>query len=169
MDRIVAGARSLDEPVLLVIDDLHHLLEPTALAQLELLLDRRPAGLRVILSTRHDPPLGLHRLRLAGDLTELRAADLRFELDETKELLSAAGIALSDASVASLNARTEGWVAGLRLAALSLAGGAGRGAVRRRVLRQRAHGRRLPVRGGPPARARAGAPAPAADVDPRSG
>ena len=54
--------------VLLVIDDLHHLLEPTALAQLELLLDRRPAGLRLILSTRHDPPLGLHRLRLAGDL-----------------------------------------------------------------------------------------------------
>ena len=124
VDRIVAGARSLDEPVLLVIDDLHHLLQPTALAQLELLLDRRPAGLRVILSTRHDPPLGLHRLRLAGDLTELRAADLRFELDETKVLLSAAGIELSDASVASLNARTEGWVAGLRLAALSLAGGA---------------------------------------------
>ena len=62
----------------------------------------------MILSTRHDPPLGLHRLRLAGDLTELRAADLRFELDETKALLSAAGIALSDASVAALNARDRG-------------------------------------------------------------
>lgn len=123
VDRILAGARSLDEPVLLVIDDLHHLAEPTALAQLEHLLDRRPADLRVILSTRHDPPLGLHRLRLAGDLTELRAADLRFELDETKALLSAAGIALPEASVAALNARTEGWVAGLRLAALSLADG----------------------------------------------
>jgi LuxR family maltose regulon positive regulatory protein len=124
VDRIVAGARSLDEPVLLVLDDLHQLLEPAAMAQLELLLDRRPPALRVILSTRHDPPLGLHRLRLAGDLTELRAADLRFELGETKELLAAAGLGLSDASVASLNARTEGWVAGLRLAALSLAGGA---------------------------------------------
>ena len=122
VERITSGARSLDEPVLLVIDDLHHLLEPRALAQLELLLDRRPPQLRVILSTRHDPPLGLHRLRLAGELTELRAADLRFQLDETSELLAAAGIALSDGAVGSLQARTEGWVAGLRLAALSLAG-----------------------------------------------
>jgi LuxR family maltose regulon positive regulatory protein len=121
-ERIIDGARSLDEPLLLVIDDLHHLAEPQALESLELLLERRPPPLRVILSTRHDPPLGLHRLRLAGELTELRATDLRFELDETSELLSAAGIALSSAAVASLQTRTEGWVAGLRLAALSLAG-----------------------------------------------
>jgi len=122
VERIVAGARSLDEPLLLVIDDLHHLLEPRALRQLDVLLDRRPPQLRVILSTRHDPPLALHRLRLTGDLTELRAADLRFGVDEAKELLSAAGIGLSDAGVASLYHRTEGWVAGLRLAALSLSG-----------------------------------------------
>ena len=122
VDRIVGGARSLDKPILLVIDDLHHLLEPAALGQLELLLDRRPPQLRVILSTRHDPPLGLHRLRLAGELTEVRAADLRFDLAEAKELLSDAGITLSDASTDALYARTEGWVAGLRLAALSLAG-----------------------------------------------
>jgi LuxR family maltose regulon positive regulatory protein len=76
----------------------------------------------VVLSTRHDPPLGLHRLRLAGELTELRATDLRFALDETNELLCTAGIALSRAAVDSLQARTEGWVAGLRLAVLSLAG-----------------------------------------------
>ena len=76
----------------------------------------------MVLSTRHDPPLGLHRLRLAGELTELRATDLRFALDETNELLSTAGIALSRAAVDSLQARTEGWVAGLRLAVLSLAG-----------------------------------------------
>ena len=120
--RIIDGAQSLDKPLLLVIDDLHHLLEPRALAPLELLLDRRPPQLRVILSTRHDPPLGLHRLRLAGELTELRATDLRFQLDETNELLSGAGITLSAAAVESLQARTEGWVAGLRLAALSLAG-----------------------------------------------
>jgi LuxR family maltose regulon positive regulatory protein len=122
VERIIDGARELDEPLLLVIDDLHHLLEPRALAPLELLLDRRPPQLRVILSTRHDPPLGLHRLRLAGELIELRATDLRFGLDETKELLSGAGIALSDEAVGSLQARTEGWAAGLRLAALSLAG-----------------------------------------------
>jgi LuxR family maltose regulon positive regulatory protein len=122
VERIIDGAQSLDEPLLFVIDDLHHLLEPRALAALELLLDRRPPQLRVVLSTRHDPPLGLHRLRLAGELTELRATDLRFALDETNELLSTAGIALSRAAVDSLQARTEGWVAGLRLAVLSLAG-----------------------------------------------
>ncbi len=76
----------------------------------------------MILSTRHDPSLGLHRYRLAGELAEVRANDLRFQLDETSQLLAAAGIRLSDSAVASLLARTEGWVAGLRLAALSLAG-----------------------------------------------
>jgi LuxR family maltose regulon positive regulatory protein len=122
VERIIDGAQDLDEPLLLVIDDLHHLLEPRALAALALLLDRRPPRLRVILSTRHDPPLGLHRLRLAGELTELRATDLRFQRDETDELLRGAGVTLSGAAVESLQARTEGWVAGLRLAALSLAG-----------------------------------------------
>ncbi len=122
VERIIDGARSLDNPILLVIDDLHHLLEPRAMSALELLLDRRPPQLSVILSTRHDPPLGLHRLRLAGELSELRATDLRFQLDETNELLSGAGITLSADAVGSLQARTEGWVAGLRLAALSLAG-----------------------------------------------
>lgn len=122
VERVASGARSLEAPVLLVIDDLHQLLEPRALAQLELLLARRPPQLRVILSTRHDPPLGLHRYRLAGELVEVRAADLRFQLDETRQLLAAAGIALSDGTVDLLVARTEGWVAGLRLAALSLAG-----------------------------------------------
>ena len=122
VERIASGAHSLHEPVLLVIDDLHQLLEPRALAQLELLLARRPPQIRVILSTRHDPPLGLHRYRLAGELTEVRAADLRFQLDEARQLLAAAGIDLSESAVGSLVARTEGWVAGLRLAALSLAG-----------------------------------------------
>jgi len=122
VERVASGAHSLDEPVLLVIDDLHELASPEALAQLEQFLARRPPQLRMILSTRHDPPLGLHRYRLAGELAEVRAADLRFRLDETRQLLAAAGIALSDSAVGSLLARTEGWVAGLRLAALSLAG-----------------------------------------------
>ena len=80
-----------------------------------------PAELRVVLATRKDPRLGLHRLRLAGALTEIRAADLRFSLDETRKLLEAAGVTLSDAGVALLHERTEGWAAGLRLAAISLA------------------------------------------------
>ena len=106
---------------MLVIDDLHELRSAEALAQLEALLARRPPLLRVVLATRHDPQLGLHRLRLAGQLTEVRAADLRFSLDETRELLATSGIALSDQGVSLLHARTEGWAAGLRLAALSLA------------------------------------------------
>lgn len=121
VERIVDGARSLDEPILLVVDDLHELVEPSAMAQLDLLLARRPPQLRIILSTRHDPPLALHRYRLASALAEVRAKNLRFRLDETRQLLSASGIALSDAALGALVARTEGWAAGLRLAALSLA------------------------------------------------
>jgi LuxR family maltose regulon positive regulatory protein len=75
-----------------------------------------------ILTTRHDVRLRLHQLRLAGELAEIRAADLRFTERETRELLDASGIALSDPGAALLHQRTEGWAAGLRLAALSLAG-----------------------------------------------
>ena len=66
--------------------------------------------------------LGLHRLRLEGELTEIRADDLRFTVAETRELLTAAGVELTDSILALLHERTEGWAAGLRLAALSLAG-----------------------------------------------
>jgi LuxR family maltose regulon positive regulatory protein len=78
--------------------------------------------LYVVLATRHDPSLGLHRLRLAGELTELRAADLRLSADEAWELLDASGVELSAEAAAMLLARTEGWAAGLRLATMSLAG-----------------------------------------------
>jgi LuxR family maltose regulon positive regulatory protein len=74
------------------------------------------------LATRRDPHLGLHRLRLAGQLTEIRASDLLFTLEETCELLADSGVALSEEGIVLLHARTEGWAAGLRLAALSLAG-----------------------------------------------
>ncbi|WP_198347593.1 LuxR C-terminal-related transcriptional regulator [Nocardia terrae] len=122
IERLVSELASLEEPVVLAIDDLHELAAPDALAQLELLLDRRPRLLHLILATRRDPQLGLHRLRLRGELTEVRAADLRFTLDETRELLAASKIALSERSIRLLHARTEGWAAGLRLAALSLVG-----------------------------------------------
>src|SRR4029077_408932 len=75
-----------------------------------------------ILTTRRDVRLGLHQLRLAGELAELRAVDLRFSERETRELLDASGITLSAAGAALLYHRTEGWAAGLRLAAISLAG-----------------------------------------------
>ena len=79
-----------------------------------------PDALRLVLIGRREPPLRLHRLRLQGDLTEIRARDLRFTQDEALELVSGAGVALSDSAVADLLERTEGWAAGLRLAARSL-------------------------------------------------
>jgi len=83
---------------------------------------RAPPQLRFVLAARHDVRLGLHRLRLEGGLSEIRAADLRFSLAEAKELLEAAGVGLSAPVLMKLHERTEGWAAGLRLAALALAG-----------------------------------------------
>ncbi len=77
--------------------------------------------MHAILATRRDLPLRLHKLGLAGDLAEIRAADLRLTERETRQFLEASGIALSEAGVATLHERTEGWAAGLRLAAMSLA------------------------------------------------
>jgi LuxR family maltose regulon positive regulatory protein len=121
-ERLLADLGGLEDRVWLVIDDVHELRSPEAVRQLELLVMRAPARLRFVLATRHDLRLGLHRLRLEGELTEIRAADLRFTLDEARALFEEAGIALSGSALGSLHERTEGWAAGLRLAALSLAG-----------------------------------------------
>jgi LuxR family transcriptional regulator, maltose regulon positive regulatory protein len=122
VERLLDDLALLEDRVWLVIDDLHELSSPEAQRQLELLIMRAPPALRFVLVTRHDLRLGLHRLRLSGDLTEIRAADLRFSLTETRALLEASGVPLSDSALAVLYDRTEGWAAGLRLAALSLAG-----------------------------------------------
>jgi len=119
---LLQDLHSLPDRVWLVIDDLHELRSAPALRQLELLVMRAPPELRFVLASRRDPQLGLHRLRLEGQLTEIRAADLRFSLEESRSLLEAAGVRLSDPALALLHERTEGWAAGLRLAALSLAG-----------------------------------------------
>ena len=120
VERLLAELGALDERAVLVIDELHELRSAEALAWLELFLARLPAQLLVVLLTREDPRLGLHRLRLAGELTELRGSDLSFSVDETRELLAASGITLSESAVRLLHERTEGWVAGLRLAVISL-------------------------------------------------
>jgi LuxR family transcriptional regulator, maltose regulon positive regulatory protein len=112
----------LDERIWLVIDDVHELGSAEALRQLELLIMRAPSQLRFVLATRHDVRLGLHRLRLEGELTEIRAPDLKFTLAEAGELFTAAGVELPAPAVTLLLERTEGWAAGLRLAALSLTG-----------------------------------------------
>ena len=121
VERLVADLESLERPAVLVIDDLHELESADALMSLELLLARLPAQARVVLVTRADPALGLHRLRLAGALTELRSTALRFSREETRQLLEEAGIPLADKDLVVLHDRTEGWAAGLRLAAISLA------------------------------------------------
>ncbi|MEY9871662.1 LuxR family maltose regulon positive regulatory protein [Streptacidiphilus sp. MAP12-33] len=108
--------------VCLVIDDLHELASPDTFAELTRLLTSLPDGVHAVLATRRDLPLRLHRLRLAGELAELRAADLQFSTDETRALLDSAGVTLSDAAVDRLHERTEGWAAGLRLAVISLTG-----------------------------------------------
>jgi len=121
VERLLADLAPLDEPAWLVIDDVHEL-GRDALRQLELLIMRAPAALRFVLATRHDVRLGLHRLRLEGELAEIREPQLRFSVDEARELFAAAGVQLPEQALTRLHERTEGWAAGLRLAALSLAG-----------------------------------------------
>jgi LuxR family transcriptional regulator, maltose regulon positive regulatory protein len=121
-DRVLRELGDLSGRVIVVIDDLHELNSPDAVAELTRLLVNLPPNGHAILATRRDLQLGLHQLRLAGELAEIRAADLRFTQRETRELLDASGIALSEAGAERLHRRTEGWAAGLRLAALSLAG-----------------------------------------------
>ncbi len=118
--RLLEDLSSLREPLWLVIDDLHELQADQASRHMELLLGTAPPELRFVLLTRRDLRLGLHRLRVEGELTEIRGEDLRFTLDESRALLEAAGVRLSDGALESLVATTEGWAAGLRLVALSL-------------------------------------------------
>ena len=171
VDRRATARRSasLEQPVWLVIDDLHELRSEDALRQLELLLMRAPDELRFLLATRHDLRLGLHRLRLEGGLTEIRASDLRFTVGRR----------------ARCSKRPE-WSCPIRLC--RAAGGTDRGvgrrfaaggafarralrsrAVRCGVLRQRAHGRRVSAGRGARAPARGRQAAAASYVDPRSG
>jgi LuxR family transcriptional regulator, maltose regulon positive regulatory protein len=121
VERLLADLASLRDRVWLVLDDVHELRSEEARRQVELLVLRAPPQLRIVLATRHDVRLGLHRLRLEGGLTEIRAGDLRFTLQEAAELFQAAGVELSARALATLHERAEGWAAGLRLAALSLA------------------------------------------------
>jgi LuxR family transcriptional regulator, maltose regulon positive regulatory protein len=122
VERLLKDLAPLDERLWLVVDDVHELDAGDLLQQLELLVLRAPPELRFVLATRRDLRLGLHRLRLEGELTEIRSADLRFTVAEAQALFRAALVPLSDSALGLLHERTEGWAAGLRLAALSLAG-----------------------------------------------
>lgn len=108
------------EPVALVLDDVHELTSPATLRGLAALVRHRPAELHLVLSGRTDPPLHLARMRLAGELHEVRARDLRFSVPEAAHLLADAEVDVRADQVERLVEQTDGWPAGLRLAALSL-------------------------------------------------
>jgi LuxR family transcriptional regulator, maltose regulon positive regulatory protein len=117
------GAQPGDGEVLLVLDDYHLVDSGPVHDSVAFLLENLPPSLRVVISSRADPPLPLARLRARGQLAALRAADLRFTSEEAAALLAeSAGPGLPGPAVAALTDRTEGWAAGLQLAALSLRG-----------------------------------------------
>jgi LuxR family transcriptional regulator, maltose regulon positive regulatory protein len=120
---LVNELAGVTKEVVLVLDDYHLIDAPPVHASLGFLLEHLPASLRLVLASRADPPLPLARLRASGQLAELREADLRFTTEEAAELLrTAVRPDLPEMAVAVLEDRTEGWVAGLQLAALSLQG-----------------------------------------------
>ena len=116
---LAAALAAQDPPVTLVLDDLHLLTDPTVLEGLDYVLRNVGPGLRLLVAARLDP-LPLHRYRLAGELTEIRASDLAFTVVESGLLLARHGVTLSAYSLQCLTRRTEGWAAGLRLAATSM-------------------------------------------------
>ena len=120
---LIDDLASLEAPITLVLDDLHLLVDPACHALLQSLIDHAPASVSMIVCTRSEPPVRLRALREAGQLAEIRAGDLRFDDGEAEELLvGREGLGLDRAMVSSLTARTEGWAAGLYLAALWLRG-----------------------------------------------
>ena len=118
---VLAEIEAAGAPFFLVIDDLHELNSVEATESLGWLLTNLPAGAHAIVASRRDPR-HLHKLRLAGELGEIRDARLRFTEQETRDLVAAERLALPDDSTALLHQRTEGWAAGLRLAVLALTG-----------------------------------------------
>lgn len=121
IERVAEGLARLRVPMVLVLDDFHEIDDPLLLANLTVLLRYPPASFRLILISRIEPALPLHRFRAAGELTEIRTADLAFNADEAVQLLTRHGLRLPGGDVTTLLDRTEGWAAGLQLAVAFLA------------------------------------------------
>jgi LuxR family maltose regulon positive regulatory protein len=120
---LVNDLAAISRPFILVLDDYHVIHTPPIHGQLNFLLEHQPQQMRLVIITREDPPLPLPRLRACGQLTEIRQAELRFTSDECADFLQRVmGLNLSSDDIAALERRTEGWVAGLQLAALSMRG-----------------------------------------------
>jgi LuxR family maltose regulon positive regulatory protein len=119
LGRLAAHLQAQEQPVVLVLDEFERIGSPEIAAQLHELLRHAGPGLRLVLVSRAEPLLPLHRYRVAGELTSVRAADLAFSAADAVELFGAHGLDVSEASVHALTARMGGWAAGLRLAALA--------------------------------------------------
>ena len=120
---LVNELAGLPAPVVVVLDDYHVISDHSCHDQVTFLLSRLPAGVQLVLVTRADPPLRLARLRAAGEIAEVRAHELRFTTAQAAALVrTVAAVDLPEPDLADLVERTEGWPAGLYLAALSLRG-----------------------------------------------
>jgi LuxR family transcriptional regulator, maltose regulon positive regulatory protein len=120
--RLASALAAQDPPVTLVLDDLHLITEPKILNGIDFLARSVGSSLRLVVSSRSDPLLPTHRYRLSGQLADIQSADLAFNADEARMLLAQHGCTLSAGSLECLMRQAEGWAAGLRLAAISLAG-----------------------------------------------
>jgi LuxR family transcriptional regulator, maltose regulon positive regulatory protein len=123
VSEFIRGILPLDREMVLILDDYHLIQNKEIHAALGFLIEHAPTRLHIVILTRSDPPMELARLRVAGQMVEVRMDALRFSEEEaTKFLLMATGMKLSEKDVALLNERTEGWIAGLQMAAISLRG-----------------------------------------------
>jgi len=118
---LIHDLSTLPQPLMLVLDDYHIVSNLDVHKTLNFLLDNAPPRLYVVISSREDPPIPIHRLRVSGQLTEIRASDLRFTLEEAYQFFEQTmSLDVSEETAAALEMRTEGWVAGLQMAALSM-------------------------------------------------
>ena len=123
INEIIDAGDSPDHPFIVVLDDYHVVEEQSIHQDLAFLIDHLPSQLHLVIATRSDPPLPLARLRAGGQLSEFRADDLRFTPGEAAVFLNEVmGLSLSHDDIAALDARTEGWIASLQMAALSMQG-----------------------------------------------
>ena len=117
---LIDAVAATDDPFVLVLDDYHVITAGPVHALLRALIEHGPPFVHLVVITREDPPFPLPRLRAHGRLVELRADDLRYTADEAADYLARIGLELDDEHVRRLVERTEGWIAGLQLAAISL-------------------------------------------------
>jgi LuxR family maltose regulon positive regulatory protein len=120
LDELLNDLAAMDAPLLLILDDYHVISNPHIHQALEYFLDHQPASVHLVLTTRADPSLPLARLRARRQMNEIRARDLRFTADEARAFFGLANLKLAENALRALDERTEGWVAGLQLAALAL-------------------------------------------------